>query len=274
MLGKLFKYEFKNTYKLMLTIYAVTLTISLLGSFIFSGKKVPEIATTPNNVWGVLGSLYILVYFLTCFALFVVTFVYMSTNFYKTMYSAQGYLTHTLPVKSSSTFHVKLAVSFIWILSSIFIMALSIFILLYGATDGMLLDSIFKMLSSPPDPTLGCSWGAFFGYILFCAALSCANVLLTVFAACSIGQLFHQNKIVFAVVAGIVLYFIQQIAGTILLLIIAGQMIFDENSFLYVTFADMMFSPLVVSSFALTVFFIAAFYIINIVILKKHLNLD
>lgn len=274
MLRKLFKYEFKNTYKLMLTIYGVTLIISLLGAVTLSFSS----ATPTPAAYGIaelLGTAFIILYILTAFALFIITYVYMCVHFYKTMYSSQGYLTHTLPVSPVTTFHVKLLVSLVWMVSSVLILLLSILILLCGASHGDFFAIVATGLSSDTSTGfLGFSRCALFVYLTLVTIFSCLGYLLLVFASTSIGQLFSQNKVAFSIVAGIVIYFIQQIVSTIIVVAVGGSMIFSASANTFSTLAEMMFSPLMLTSFAASAFFLIVFYVICVVIVKKHINLD
>lgn len=276
MLGKLFKYEFKGSYKLMLTIYGITIAISILGALVFSTSAIQNMNQTglPANILGLLFVAVIILYVLTAFALSIITYVYMCTRFYKTMYSNQGYLTHTLPVKPLTTFHVKLITSLVWMFSSILIMFLSIFILLCGITKGNIFSHAAQnTFTEELLPFLGMSTGQMVAFIIFACSFSCLSYLLMVFASASIGQLFHQNKVGFSILAGIILYFIQQIAGIIVIFL------FNESMFSFIedtvpTFADILFSPYMLVSISLALFFTVACYVICIVIVQKHLNLD
>ena len=117
MLGKLFKYEFKNTYKLMFIIYGVMAFVTILGCIAMYGDSDP--AGTENQLQEIFFTAAMVFYVLGVFALFVVSYVYMCVHFYKTMYSDQGYLTHTLPVGQMSIFNVKLLVSLCWLMLSL-----------------------------------------------------------------------------------------------------------------------------------------------------------
>lgn len=274
MLGKLFKYEFKSTYKLMLTIYGVILTLSILCAVSLSFAEI-ETAASTNVALTFLSGASVFLYTLTCFALFVITYVYMCIHFYKTMYSNQGYLTHTLPVSPVTTFHVKLVVSFVWMMSSVLVLLLSLFILFCGISHGDIRTNLTMLLSTDPSSgALGCSWGTFLSFVIFATVLGCLSYLLMVFASASIGQLFNQNKIAFSIVAGIVIYFIQQIVGLIIMLTAGGNMLSGADADFFPTFGDMLFSPIMLVSFGCSVFFTGAFYVICIVIVRKHINLD
>lgn len=272
MLGKLFKYEFKNTCKLMLTIYGVTLVLSILGAVTLGFSSTVQDQNL-SKIGAYFSAAFVFLYVLTIFALFIITYVYMCVHFYKTMYSSQGYLTHTLPVNPVTTFHVKLAVSFIWMISALLVCGISMLILAGSASHGQFFIQLKYALSNEPPADVGYSWGALFFTLLFIAVISCLNYILMVYACASIGQLFSQNKIVYSIVAGIVIYFAQQIVSLIVLLI-AGSSMLTAGDTVALSFVDTMFSPFGLASWGLSLVFIAIFYAINVVIVRKHINLD
>lgn len=276
MLGKLFKYEFKNTSKIMLTIYAVLIAVTALGMGVMSFDAFQQ---NNNPVVSIITCLYLLVYVLSIFALLIVTYVYLSIHFYKTMYSTQGYLTHTLPVKPVSTLHVKLLTALVWMLLSMFIMFLSVMGLVF-ATAG---PDIFKELRSYNFSELNDALVYNFGLNiveLFFAALigvisSCLIFLLMVYLSCSIGQLFNQHKVAASIVAGIVLYFLQQMISSAIMLIqlvnssLITTSVLESDSAIANYYSSSLWSGIIMN-----LAFVAIYYIACRIILKKHINLE
>lgn len=106
MLGKLIKNEFKSTARRVAWIYAVggvTLLMLLLG---YATEK----------VW--LGALASLVLMIVGFIVLIVTFVAIATQYNRSMFGAEGYLTFTLPVSSNQLLASKVIVSSVWVLLS------------------------------------------------------------------------------------------------------------------------------------------------------------
>lgn len=271
MLGKLFKYEFKSTAKVMLTIYVILIATTILGTISLSTDAMQTDLDTQPLVIQLLFFGSIMLYVLSVFALFVVTYIYVCIHFYKTMYSEQGYLTHTLPVKPSTLFNVKLITAWVWMIGSMGLFLLSLFALMTGATRGELLEVLnFSLMQE----VFGMTWGQYFLLMILMIVLSCLSYLLMVFVSISIGQLFNQHKIVWAIVAGIVIYFVEQTVGSIVLLATGGSvfenMVYTET----VTIYDIMFSTPMVANMVISVLFTVAFYIACVVIQKRHLNLD
>lgn len=260
----------------MLTIYLILLAVTGLGSIVLS----TDIAGQNSSGFSeVLTALLMLLYVFTVFALIIVTYVYMCTHFYKTMYSDQGYLTHTLPVSPLATFHVKLIVSFFWTLCSIILLIGSILLLITGASDGELWEVLttpeFYSLLAAEFSSMGFSLGQFIGYMVAAVIFSCFSYLLMVFASASIGQLFNQYKIVAAIIAGVIIYFVEQIASLILMFV-SGIGITKTITEQEMTGGalSVSFSPLLSSSLFLVIGFSAVLYVVCIVVVRKHINLD
>ncbi len=110
MFGKLLKHDFIATGKIMAIIYAVFAGIALylVGSVALSGNELDSIPEMLS---------YILLC-LTAFVNFIMTAVVVMRNFQTSLYGDQGYLTFTLPVKSSSILFSKTFVSIFWYLAA------------------------------------------------------------------------------------------------------------------------------------------------------------
>ncbi|MFR4352084.1 MAG: hypothetical protein ACLT3H_10505 [Roseburia sp.] len=282
MLGKLFKYEFKNTYKIMLTIYAVLGAVTLFGSLLLASAASPVSLAMNNAILSLATAAFIIMYTLAVFALFIITYVYVCTNFYKTMFSNQGYLTHTLPVSTISIFHVKLLTSLVWLIGSVALLLLSVFLLIFGATRGELLTDLFSMnlaeLHREFTTVMGMNLPQFVNILMIFMIFGCLSSLLMIFASICIGQLFNQNKIVFSIVAWLVLNFVQQTISSIVprlmnLPFSTWSMHYDRGLNYTSTFADILCAPQLIASYILSLLFMGGFYATCLVILRKHINL-
>ncbi len=284
MLGKLFKYEFKNTAKVMLTIYGVLLLTTIIGTFALRGAVRMEVTGNDSPIANLLFATALIVYILSIFAFFIVTYVYMCTHFYKTMYSAQGYLTHTLPVKRLTTFHVKLATSFIWIFLSILLFIASIFFLVNGASDGelwRLLSTEFWKDFGSELSAMGMNGAGFVLYAIAALMLSCLTYLLWVFASASIGQLFATNKVLVSVVAGVIMYFVNQVMSLVVMTICGlfasasvNGSIFSVNVTAVSGTASELQNAFLGGQMIYSVLVVIVLYVICNVIVRKHVNLE
>ena len=112
MLSKLIKHELIATGRIMGILYAVVGVIMayILGSY-YIGKGGEATATTGQ----VLGMMALLIISSCSFFL---TVIVMISNFQRSLYGEQGYLSFTLPVKSTALLASKVIVSTIWFIAA------------------------------------------------------------------------------------------------------------------------------------------------------------
>lgn len=257
----------------MLLIYALFAVITLIGTIVLSANtNAAQVSDFAEIILVVL----IVFYTLSIFALFIVTYVYIAIHFYKTMFSSQGYLTHTLPVKTSTVFHVKLGVSLVWLLCSMALLILSLFLFAWAGTQGEILHvdySAFTEAAAEFEATMGMSMGAFFfGLLPVSMLLSCLVFILMVCTSSCIGQLFSKNKVAASVIAGVILYFIEQITSSIFTLAGNFQFLFADTDSSVIP-PDFLKNTLTFSVIW-SLCFCVVYYIVCRVILQKHLNLE
>ena len=123
MLGKLMKYEWKSITKIGCLWLAVMAGITILAVIYIFSPLFQGIIMGMDDLepWMAMLTLGL---FLAAVFLYVMTVVgagyammlYLGIRFYKTMYSDQGYLTHTLPVTPSQLLNSKLFVGTVWLL--------------------------------------------------------------------------------------------------------------------------------------------------------------
>lgn len=105
MFGKLIKNEFRNIGKLLLLVNVIVLGMHLL-SVLFeqiytSGVLVGSVF---ENIFGIFAGIYIL----SILAVNIIIVLVFAIRYYKKVYSVEGYLTHTLPVKKTAIYFAML----------------------------------------------------------------------------------------------------------------------------------------------------------------------
>ena len=145
MLGKLMKHEWLSTWKVptALCIYLGILTILGCTSF------VSPLWQSDNMVVQVIAGFSIFIYILSLIGICIAIFAYFVVRFYRNMYTDEGYLMHTLPVKSWEHILTKGLTFFIWSLISV----LAVFF------------SIFSIIFSAALSVSGINWGDFFSQL-------------------------------------------------------------------------------------------------------------
>ena len=121
MLGKLMKHECKQSARSVMLIYASAAAVIL---FVFFGML------TKITWIGILGSV---VLYIVALVGVIMTLVSIIKNFYDTLYSNQGYLSFTLPVKGSNLLLSKVLVSVLWIILSFALAALCFLVIAMNA---------------------------------------------------------------------------------------------------------------------------------------------
>ncbi|MBQ8575461.1 MAG: hypothetical protein IJ447_05370 [Clostridia bacterium] len=142
MLAKLLKHEFIATGRIMGVLYSVVLIIMgyILGSY-YIGRDTSEAATTAQ----VLGMM-VLMIISACN--FILTTVVMVTNFQKSLYGDQGYLSFTLPVKSVSLLASKVIVSTVWFIAAFACLMGTMAIMYYVIREDYIGQESYAMIES------------------------------------------------------------------------------------------------------------------------------
>ena len=229
MLGKLLKYDFRSMGKQFAFIWPAVLVLALLNRFTLG-----RIGSS-DTVQELLSGVAMLVYAAILIALFVIALIFVIQRFYLGLLGDEGYLMHTLPVKSWQLIASKAICALAASVVSILVAAVSIVLLVPGALSGIL--SFWPRFFA----ALGREGGN--GILLLVELLV---VLLTtalasffqLYLAMAIGHLFGKNRIALSVVAYIAIQTILNTVFTVPLAVVgewAGEQI---NYFLADTMAN------------------------------------
>lgn len=120
MLGKLMKYEWKATWKLLIPLNLFIVVMSVLA---YTTVQL-EFFESNNDLVIMTGTLLLLAYVLSMFVISIVTVIYLIYRFYTSVYGDEGYLLHTLPVDKHHIIVSKAVVSVSWVILNIFLIYL------------------------------------------------------------------------------------------------------------------------------------------------------
>lgn len=219
MLGKLFKYEFRHTAKTMFLTYAALVLFTLMASAAL--YRMNRGLDSDKTFFTVLSTTMLILYIIAIIAIYCVDFIYLIYQYYKTMYSAQGYLTHTLPVSPTAVFSVKILAMFVWMFFSSMLSVLSVLILLQIGSGGEFSHAFSDIVWSSFTQGVNDIFGISGFYFLFsCAVEAILGILLYILwiaASMAVGQLAQKNRTVYSILAGLAFYMISQIVNTIFL---------------------------------------------------------
>lgn len=151
MLGKLIKYEWKSVYKVCTIVLAVVLAVSLVGVIFFNTPLWTGLfdwdgyyssSSQSNNVRGgitvLLGMGTLMLYICGLIGGTYGIYIYLLVHFYKSMYTDEGYLTHTLPVNPHHLLFSKVLVGGLWVLITEAVTTLSVIMVLYSFIAGIM----------------------------------------------------------------------------------------------------------------------------------------
>ena len=287
MLGKLIKYEWKNTAKVCgsLILFMVIMTVISCLIFCLPSMSLFLLESSDSGFTPML-FLKIMLIFIYVFAMIGIVYgalIYLGVHFFKSMYSDEGYLTHTLPVTSHQLLVSKTFVAGIWYVLITAVMILSIFALILTiggkvmASEGM---NIFKELSA--------NWGQIIDametilgnnlvqegilyLIQIIVGAFCSMMIL--FGAITIGQLSAKHKVMMSIVSYFAITIVVQIISSLVMIPITfyttQQMIQEVNVTLSATTTPTYTISILINLITAIILYFLSIYIIN-----RKLNLE
>ncbi len=178
MLAKLLKHDFKSLFKYWWIAAIVSLGLGVLAGFCFpiitsEADSIPDIL----RVSAVLGFL-VAIIGIGVFSVFSIVMIFI--RFYKNLFTDEGYLTFTLPVKRASILNSKLISAVLFTFATYFVIFLSIGIaLIIGLIEEDYLVQFFQNFSKIVNVMIEQTGVYFFIYVLEAAVLMAATLTLS-----------------------------------------------------------------------------------------------
>lgn len=279
MLGKLIKHEWLSTWKVPTALCIYLAILTLLGCTSFLSPLWQSDNPIVETFAGSSVFLYVISLLATAFA----TFVYFVIRFYRNMYTDEGYLMHTLPVKSWEHIFSKGLIFFIWSLISGLAVILSVCSLSFTAvavvTEFDLAEAMHSLRLFWPEimQAFREAWGISFGITLLLVVISgiCKVVysILMIYTAISIGQTFNKHKVMASFIAYVCLMVVMQII-TSMIQIPMFILRIEQINFSSQTTVSSLLSPSFWLDLIINIICITVFYLITETIMRKKLNLD
>lgn len=275
MLGKLIKHEWLSTWKVPTALCIYIGILTALGCISF----LSPMWQSEHFIIEFIAGLSIVLYMFSLFALTITVFVYFVIRFYRNMYTNEGYLMHTLPVKPWELIFSKGLVFFIWNILSAFIMILSVVLLVLTAIstiDGVALSAAWASFKAEL-PELSAMWKEMFGFgfvgyfvvLILSSIISMVYSILMIYTSISIGQLFSKHKVLASFITYACINFIVQTITSLLQLPYMAMSI-DEN----MTDFSNMFSFGIWGSLIICAILAVVYAFVTNFIMNKKLNLD
>lgn len=278
MLKKLIKQEFRETYRLMITLNLLIVLMTIVGAVIMNCK----FFHSPSLI--LMDILMAVIYFVAIVSIGLFTMLYVVVTFYKTMYGARSYLTHTLPVSTMSIFNSKVIAGTSWIFVNAIMISISVGTLLkvffnvLGMKRNVEFDSIAREVFGISQNEL-IFWGL---AIIFITSL--AGTIISFFCIAT-GQLFPKHKIAGAILCYILYYIINQSVAFMITLftanvntISAGNMdnvYLNENiQLVYGIKVNSIYGPMILGDLIYAIIMAVIAYALCVYYMKKKINLD
>ncbi len=207
MVKKLYKHEMLYYTRSLLPVYLILAGVALVGRFI-------EFFEADTTAYSVLRGSSIFMLVIAILATLGLSFVFVIVRFYKNMYTGEGYLTLTLPVKPSSHLLVKCTSAVLVNVVSMIVSVLAVCLF----TVGEWLNEIIKAVAYVLNNLVEIAGGHFAFYCLelipVCLVTMISSVLMY-YMCISLGQLFQKNRVLAAVGVYFGLYVFYQVITTI-----------------------------------------------------------
>lgn len=276
MLGKLLKYDWKSFWKVPAIINISLIIITIAGAI----SLVSPLWKETNDIIMSLMLISVSFYCMAIFAGSIAVSVYIAVRYYKNVYTDEGYLTHTLPVKPRDIILSKLLVGFIWTVITGLVISFSILLLL-GVAAGVqgdydLIQELayaFREIAYFFKTEIGISPAFFLFTLLVYIIVSNVFSILMLLSSVALGQLFPKHKVMGAVIWYIVEYIIVQ-CGSILFVNLPTQLLNSRYNYMDGFAVGRYFMSFIWGITVIIVILSVIMFCITELIMRKNLNLD
>lgn len=297
MLGKLIKNEWKGTYRTGCLMLIGLVGITFLGWLAFQSPMWRQLSdenyyyrsTFGVNILNITSVFTLLLYAMMLVAVSVGIIAFLGVRFYKTMYTDEGYLTHTLPVTEGQLLFTKTLISGVWILLINIGIILSVFMLMVFMVNAILpagyslsdfWEEFWRMYQEEGleemvlifERELGLNFRGYFAYSIVSMIFGAFTSIITLFGAISLGQLFTKHRVLMAIVSYIGISIVKGICSSVVEGIVTGAYMGSRNN-----------SPGIVGSYIntnmiisliLSIVFAAVLYLVSWLINTRRLNME
>lgn len=263
MLKKLIKYNLKDIYKGLIIFYTLSIFFSILTRIFLSIEN--------SFILNIIGQVCSGITISMIFNILINNLMRLWMRFKQNLYGDESYLTHTLPIEKKTIYTSKILTSIITLFTSILVIAISIFIAYYSKENLNILKNLLLPLVNIYDSTMLGILSILF-LIFF---LEFINALQSGYTGIILGHKINNNKTLFSILFGFITYTIIQIFGLLIIFIVSLfnsdlMNLFITNDIINI---DMLKIIIYLSIFIYSISFIV-FYIVNIKLFKKGVNVD
>ena len=267
MLGKLLKYEFKATSRLLGLIYLAALAAAVAAG-ILGRSNIASLSAQNEIAAGIIT----MIYGILIVSMIVITLLLIVERFYKNMLQGEGYLMHTLPVPTWMHVASKSISAFVWIVIAVAVLFFSIVILIAVGGDWKEFREVFY----------AGFWEAIAKHAGMIIALIIATfvqlvrIVLMFYASMSMGAASRRHKIFFSILAFVVIIIVINVISTVtnLGLITTSIRGADDVTFVMGIREAEFLTRLIVKQIFTDVVYSVIFFGVTTFFLKRKLNLE
>lgn len=276
MLKKLMKHEWMETWKIPALVLAVSVILSAICAVYFyvTPAPAPDVEINVGKM-----TVFILYAFAIAVTSLLIT-IYLGIRFYKNLYTDEGYLMHTLPVRPWALVLSKTLIGSLWTYLAGILAFVTVFPVTFLALPKMAyieaadLNELIQMISNT---LFGESILQILFFLIPYSFASAVSSILLVYAAVSLGQLFGRHKVLSSIVCYLGLNALLSTLSSIFIVPgITGVVIThaeDTENFYELVMPSLMKTTYISSFFMCLVLAAVCFFLCNY-LLQKCLNLD
>ena len=297
MLGKLIKNEWKSTYRIGCLMLIVLAGITFLGWLAFQSPMWQTLADDNYyyraafgvNILNLVSVFTLILYFIMLAAVSLGIIAYLGVRFYRTMYTDEGYLTHTLPVTEGQILFTKTLVSGIWILVISLGIILSVFVILLFMISAILpagytlsdawweLQRVYEEAGMEEilaimEQELGMNFRGYFVYMIISLIVGSFTSVMTLFGAISLGQIFTKHRVLMAIASYIAVNMFRGTVSSIVEGIVTG--VYANSGFRSSTIVGSYINANMIIQFVLSVLFAVGLYLVSYLVNTRKLNME
>ncbi len=281
MLMKLFKHEWKDSWKLMTVLCVVVVALSALGAILFHdyGTIMDRLNMNDSDaldmMFAVGGMGYVVLLFMSVTLLLMGSTIYFYVRFYRNLYTDQGYLMHTLPVSKHELILSKTFVYVLWKLIAGVIIVVSACIMFFSIFGEEFTDAVLDVIREVTNYMDPWEMAVAIPLLLIMSLLRLIMSAFTGYMSISIGQLAVKNKVFASIGVFIGIRIVLRLIINVLIQSIAVFDVFDGFEFIK-RFVEYEQAPLITLFVGdiIACGICAAMYWIIYSIMNKSLNLD
>lgn len=285
MLGKLIKYEWKGLRKPLSILYLVLLGITIITAILILTIN-PEFDDVTVGLSVLFTVLSVLLYYFGIIACSYGTILIIAIRFYKTCYTDEAYLTHTLPVSTKQLVGAKTITAVLCHLLSMLFIVLTAVLLVGIFVTHMInlgeipaaelsegLSEVFAELNDEFATEMGISFVGYFAYLGIYSLIASVCSIISVLGCVSLGQLYTKHRILGAIIAYFAMTTILQVVAYVGMIPMYSKIFAAEYSGETVLMFDLL-QPTLLITLAGSVIMAVVMHFVNMHMMTKRLNLE